>query len=145
VTPELPLNPPCNTIMYRTIRRKDWFDPDDDSRIKAEAFMRRRPKVKPNGEHDPGDDDGLSVYDSFHMDAQSCIQSELTCYGIATLHVGSIRDLGLNVVRDPTDPRKLLITDMPLANPGDPEQEALLDKVAGTARIATRCKWRKPD
>ena len=130
--------------MYRTIRRKDWFDPDDDSHVKSEAFMRRRPGVKRDGTNDPGDDDGLSVYDSFRISSRACIESELSCYGIVTLHAGRIRNLGLRVIRDPNDNRKLLIPDMPLANPGNAEQEALLDAVAYTARIVEKCRWRKP-
>lgn len=145
MTPETPVDPPCDTIMYRIIRRKDWFDPDDDTRVKAEAFMRRRPTTKSNGTHDPGDDDGLSVFDSFRIDADACIENELTCHGLITLHTGVIRALGLTVIRDPSDGRKLLIPDMPLANPGDAAQEALLDAVADSARIVKKCKWRKPD
>lgn len=130
--------------MYRTIRRKDWFDPDDDSRTKAEAFMRRRPRVKADGANDPGDDDGLSVYDSFRIERRACIESELSCHGIVTLHAGTIRALGLTVIRDPSDDRKILISNMPLENPGDAAQEALLDAVADTARIVEKCRWRRP-
>lgn len=131
--------------MFRTIRRKTWFDPDNESRVKAEAFMRRRPKNRPDGSADPGDNDGLSVFDSFHVELWACVHNELSCHGIATLHVGAIRDLGLSVVRDPEDPRKLLIPDMPLENPNDAGQEALLDAVAQSARIALRCKWKRPE
>ncbi|HVP48800.1 MAG TPA: hypothetical protein VMT32_19540 [Bryobacteraceae bacterium] len=129
--------------MYRTIRQKDWFDPDDDSRIKAEAFMRRRPKVKQDGTNDPGDDDGLSVYDSFRISRQACIEGERSCHGVVTLHAGTLRNLGLHVIRDPRDPLKLLIPDMPLENPNDARQEALLDLVADSARIAERRRWRR--
>jgi hypothetical protein len=130
--------------MYRTIRRKDWFDPDDDSRVKAEAFMRRRPRVRLDGTNDPGDDDGLSVYDSFRIDRRTCIENELSCHGLVSLHVGTLRRYGLIVIRDPEDPQKLLIPNMPLMNPNDAAQEALLDAVADSARILERCKWRKP-
>ena len=106
--------------------------------------MRRRPRIKADGTHDPGDDDGLSVYDSFHIEWRACIESELSCHGVATLHVGAPRDLGLRVIRDPEDHRKLLIPNMPLENPNDAAQEAIMDAVADTARIAERCKWRKP-
>jgi hypothetical protein len=145
VNPQPSPDPPCSTIAYRTIRRKDWFDPDDDLRVKADAFMRRRPRIKADRTHDPGDDDGLSVYDSFHIERRSCIESERSCHGVATLHVGTLRDLGLTVIRDPENHQKLLIPDMPLENPNDAAQEALLDAVADTARIVERCKWKKPD
>jgi len=137
------LDPPCNTIAYRTIRRKDWFDPDNDSHVKVEAFMRRGPREKPDGAHDPGDVDGLSLFDSFHMDMKACIESELSCHGVASLHVGHLRNLGLTVIRDPLDERKLLVTNMPFTNPNNVDQEALLDAVADSSRIACRCKWKR--
>lgn len=145
MNPQPPVDPPCNTVIYRTVRRKDWFDPDDQSRVKDAAFMRRRPKRDADGHIiDPMDADGLSLYDSFHIDARACIEEELSCHGLVTLHVGTLRDLGLTVVRDDQNFRKVLITDMPFENPEDPAQEALLDAVADSARIHTRCKWRKP-
>jgi hypothetical protein len=143
VNPEPPVDPPCNTILYRTIRRKDWFDPDDETRVVDVAFARRRPKTDAHGAViDPGDDDGLSLFDSFHIEAQACIEQELSCHGLATLHVGTLRDSGLQVIRDPNDHRKVLVTNMPFENPG--EAESMLDIVAASARIHTRCKWKKP-
>lgn len=145
MNPQQPSDPPCSTIAYRAIRRKEWLDPDDTSRIKDAAFMRRRPKRDAhNLIIDTMDDDGLSVYDSFHIEAQACIEDHLSCHGLATLHVGTLRDLGLTVIRDPDDHRKLLIVDMPFENPNDVNAEALLDAVANSARIHTRCKWKKP-
>lgn len=129
--------------MYRTIRRSGWLDPDDAKKVKAEAFMRRRPRQREDGTHDPGDMDGISVFDSFHIDAQSCLQSELSGYGVASLHVGTIRDLGLTVVRDSEDKRKLLIIGLPFENPNDAAEERLSDAVADTARIACRNRWKK--
>jgi hypothetical protein len=143
VNPEPPADPPCNAILFRTIRRTNWFDPDDETRIVDVAFARRRPKTDAEGAViDSGDDDGLSLFDSFHIDARACIEQEWSCHGLATLHVGTLRDAGLNVVRDPNDHRKVLITDMPFENPG--EAESMLDRVAASARIHTRCKWKKP-
>lgn len=107
--------------------------------------MRRPPKRTSEGDViDPMDQDGLSVFDSFHIDQQACIEENLSCFGLATLHVGTLLDLGLTVIRDPEDFRKLLIADIPFENPADAAQEALLDAVAATARIAVRCKWKKP-
>jgi hypothetical protein len=144
VNAQPPADPPCNTIIYRTVRRKDWFDPDDATRIKDAAFMRRREKRDPDGAiTDPMDQDGLSLYDSFHIEARACIEEELSCHGLVTLHVGTLRDLGLTVIRDDQNHRKVLITNMPFENPEDAADEALLDAVADSARIMIRCKWRK--
>jgi hypothetical protein len=144
VNPQAPPEPPCGTIVYRQIRRKDWYDPDDDSKVMAEAFMRRRPRIRQDGSEDLGDNDGLSVYDSFRILRQACMEDSDSCHGLVTLHVGTLRDLGLNVIWDVEDDRKILITDMPLANPGDERQEALLEAVASSARIVARYKWARP-
>ena len=106
--------------------------------------MRRRPKARSDGTLDPGDDDGLSVYDSFLIQPHACMEDSESCHGLATLHVGKLRDLGLNVIRDPLDGRKILITDMPLTNPGDEPQETLLEAISASARIACRYKWQRP-
>ena len=144
MNPQAPPEPPCGTIVYRQIRRKDWYDPDDDSKVMAEAFMRRRPRIRQDGSEDLGDNDGLSVYDSFRILRQACMEDSDSCHGLVTLHVGTLRDLGLNVIWDVEDDRKILITDMPLANPGDERQEALLEAVASSARIVARYKWARP-
>jgi hypothetical protein len=113
--------------------------------VKAEAFMRRRPRIKKDGSADPGDDDGLSLFDSYHVTFDECIEAELSCYGAVSLHAGKLRALGLSVIRDPEDHRKMLVPDMPLTNPNDPVQEALLDAVAQSAKIVCRRRWKKPD
>ncbi|MGI9073198.1 MAG: hypothetical protein ACR2JB_18235 [Bryobacteraceae bacterium] len=138
------VDPPCATIVYRQVRRASWYDADDDSKVMAEAFMRRRPKIRADGSYDPGDEDGLSVYDSFRIDRQACIEDCNSCQGLATLHVGTLRNLDLNVVRDAEDYRKILVTNMPLENPNDPQQELLAETVARSAKIALRQKWKRP-
>jgi hypothetical protein len=52
--------------------------------------------------------------------------------------------MGLEVIRDPQDYRKVLVTNMPFEEPEDPDMERLLDAVAGSARIHTRRKWKQP-
>lgn len=70
------------------------------------------------------------------------IRENRRCFGVATLHVGTMRDMGLSVIWDPADSRKVLIVDMPLENPNDASQEELLDRVALSARIAIKCDYR---
>lgn len=144
MNPQQPADPPCATIVFRQIRRKEWFDPDDDTKVLADAFMRRRPRQRADGSVDEGDVDGLSVYDSFRIQKQACIEDCLSCHGLATLHVGTLRNLGLTVVRDPMDQRKVLITDMPLTNSNDERQETLLENVARSARVAAKFRWQRP-
>jgi hypothetical protein len=71
------------------------------------------------------------------------MEDSLSCHGLATLHVGTLRNHGLNVIRDPQDTRKILITDMPLENPNDERQETLVEAVANTARIKLRYTWKR--
>ena len=144
MNPQPSADPPCATILYRQVRRKEWFDPDDESKVMAEAFMRRRARTRPDGTIDEGDADGLSVYDSFRITRQACVEDCQSCHGLVTLHVGTLRDLGLTVVRDPLDVRKILVIDLPFSNPGDERQEALLEAVAASARIAMRLRWQRP-
>lgn len=105
--------------------------------------MRRRPKTLENGDIDPKDADGLSVFDSYRIELQACIETCNSCEGVATLHVGTLLDHGLTVVRDPQDSRKILVKNMPFENPNDAVQERLLDDIADSARIATRCRHRR--
>jgi len=106
--------------------------------------MRRRPKLSENGEiEDPMDNDGLSVFDSYRITPQDCVETSRSCFDLATLHVGTLLDHGLTVIRDPEDDRKILITDMPFESPGEANAERLLDTIAETARIAVRCRHKQ--
>jgi hypothetical protein len=109
----------------------------------AEAFSRRSPKLQDDGSLNPGDDDGLSVFDAARISQQDCIQDSRSCYGLATLHVGTLRNLGLEVTRDPEDHRKVLIVNLPFENSNDANQEDLLEAVASKARIQVRCRHKR--
>jgi hypothetical protein len=76
---------PCSTIVYRAIRPK-WVDPE--SRTVLPIAFNRRPA--------PYDEKGLSV--DIHS-AQSCAEALKKCK-VASLHVGRIREIGLDVVVD---------------------------------------------
>ena len=128
-----PNDPPCSTIVYRLILKSGWVDPEDTTKMKSEAFM-RRPQI---------DCDGLSVFDSYRITQEDCVQTVNRCYGIATLHVGTLLNHGLNVIRDPEDHRKILITNMPFENPGDANAERLCEIIAESARIAMRCRHKQ--
>ena len=58
-----------------------------------------------------------------------------TCYGVASLHVGRLLDLGIKVISDPEDPSKLLLANVPFENPGEPQLEKLAGDIAKSARI----------
>jgi hypothetical protein len=79
----------CSTIVYRAMSRKKWVDKSTEpATVLPAAFIRRPP---------PADVDGLSV-DS--LSAESCISPLRESFGAASLHVGRIRGLGLDVVID---------------------------------------------
>jgi hypothetical protein len=112
----------------------------------AEAFARRHPKFGDDGQViDPGDDDGLSVFDSARIDQQICLRESRSCFGLASLHVGTLRDLGLMVVRHAQDARKVLIVNMPLESPATADEETLLESVAKKSRIALRQRYKQKD
>jgi hypothetical protein len=78
---------PCSSIVYRAMLKKQWIDPVSGTILPA-AFIRRPP---------PQDDDGLSL----NMESPiSCVSGFKKTFGVASLHVGRIRDLGLNVMVD---------------------------------------------
>ncbi len=77
----------CEAIVYRAMSRKDWIDPKTQC-VLSLAFVRRPP---------PKDNDGLSV----DVDSpRSCASVLSKCHGVASLHVGRIRVLGVDVVVD---------------------------------------------
>jgi hypothetical protein len=59
------------------------------------------------------------------------------------LPVGTLRDEGFTVIRDPEFPQKCLITDAPFENPNDGAQEHRLDQLAAMARIKHRCNYKR--
>lgn len=77
----------CEKIVFRAMSRKQWIDPIS-GRVLSVAFILRPP---------PKDDDGLSVDIA---SPKSCASALSKCHGVASIHVGKVRDLGLDVVVD---------------------------------------------
>lgn len=71
---------PCEQIVYRVLRRKPL---DESGRLEERDFLLKAGDV----------DDGLSVFTSRDA-AEQCRHSLSKMDGLATLHVGKIRDLG---------------------------------------------------
>ncbi len=128
---------PCNTILYRVILKRGWFDPDDESSVKPEAFFRRAPTEK-DGEHNPRDENGLSLFREDRVSAKESMAAFNRCYGVVSLHVGSLLDLGLRIVLDEENLDKVLIENLPYENPGTAVAERLAGDVAESARIVVR-------
>lgn len=84
----------CSDLVYRLARRRSDLDPDTGE-FSPEVFKRQ-----------PYDEDGLSVVIADVVsveEARTNPRYAKRCYGVATLHVGRIRDKGLDVVPDDVD------------------------------------------
>jgi hypothetical protein len=115
---------PCTSIVYRAILRKAWID-QDTGQVQSAAFMRRSSDV-----------DGLSVSIAAACSPAECMAQFRACFGVATLHVGRIRDLGLDVV--PDSPDHAYITGLPLQDDDPLNAERLARLLAGQARLLQR-------
>ena len=110
----------CNTIVFRAMTRKNWVD-SVTKRILPAAFVRRPP---------PKDDDGLSVDVE---SPRSCVSELNSSFGVGSLHVGRIRDLGLDVAAD--DPPHAVITGVPRATEDQAKAEWFASQLAKQARF----------
>lgn len=73
-----------NTIVYRALLRKQWID-EDTGKVKADAYFLR------------ANERGLSVNLAGACSPRQCAKFFRKCYGVASLEVGGIREVGLNV------------------------------------------------
>jgi hypothetical protein len=78
---------PENAIVYRSILRKQWIN-EDTGKVKADAYFLRANEI------------GLSVNLASECSPEQCAESFRQCYGVASLEVVSVREIGLNVEQD---------------------------------------------
>lgn len=100
--------------------RKGWIDRERRCVLPA-AFIRRPP---------PKDDSGLSVDVE---SPRSCHDTLNKCHGVASLHVGRVRDLALDVIVDA--PPHANIAGLPRQEDDRTEAERLASQLAKQARI----------
>ncbi len=105
----------CATIVFRALRAAGHSD-KVVKRVNSAAFLRRE-KTDPNG---------LSV--NYNCQAKECGQDLNKRHGVATLHVGHIRSLDLDVI--PDAPTHGNITGVPIRDLGNQETVALAEKLA---------------
>jgi hypothetical protein len=74
-------------IVYRSLLRKQWID-EDTGRVKADAYFLRL------------NEPGLSVNIASVCSPEECARCFRKCYGIASLEVGDVREIGLDVEQD---------------------------------------------
>ncbi|SRR5712692_136880 len=108
----------CSQIVYRAATGSDWIR--QNGKVRKQAFYRRQ-------NHDPN---GLSCAPT---QADCTLHLDRPTHGTITLHVGRVRDLGLDVI--PTDPTHANIVGVPYRE-GDDKARAtfLASKLAEIAR-----------
>ncbi|MEH2113032.1 hypothetical protein [Nostoc sp.] len=78
---------PKDAVIYRALLRKQWVD-EDTGRVKADAYFLRALES------------GLSVNLATVCSPEQCAGLFRKCYGIASLEVGDVRKIGLDVEQD---------------------------------------------
>jgi hypothetical protein len=78
---------PEDAIVYRSILRKQWIN-EDTGKVKADAYFLRANEI------------GLSVNLASECSPEQCAENFRQCYGVASLEVASVREIGLNVEQD---------------------------------------------
>jgi hypothetical protein len=111
---------PEDSVFYRAILRKQWID-EDTGRVKADASFLR-----------PGEY-GLSVNVASACSPQQCAELFRKCYGIASLEVGQVREIGLDVAQD--SPTHANIAGLPLKEVDLAEAERFAGLLAKQSRI----------
>jgi len=76
--------------VYRVILRKKWIN-EETNWVKADAYFLRATEI------------GLSVYLASECSPEHCAGLFNKCYGVASLEVRFVREIGLDVEQDSTD------------------------------------------
>lgn len=76
-----------DAIIYRALLRKQWID-EDTFRVKADAYFLR------------AGEPGLSVNLASVCSPEQCARLFRKCYGVASLEVGRVREIGLDIQQD---------------------------------------------
>ncbi|NJL11152.1 MAG: hypothetical protein HC908_16050 [Calothrix sp. SM1_7_51] len=109
-----------DVVVYRALLRKQWID-EDTGRVKADAYFLRA--LEP----------GLSVNIASVCSPEQCARLFRKCYGVASLEVGRIREIGLDVEQD--SPNHANIVGLPHREDDLAEAERLAGLLAKRAHI----------
>jgi hypothetical protein len=115
----------CDHIVFRALLKRGWIDVVTNTVLPGAFFRRPSPK----------DPDGLSV-DTYSP--QNCVAGFSTTFGVASLHVGRVRDLGLDVV--PDEETHANVIGLPYAADDAAKAEFLASQLAKQARIVTNAR-----
>ncbi|WP_334941417.1 hypothetical protein [Nostoc sp.] len=111
-----------DAVVYRALLRKQWID-EDTNRVKADAYFLR------------ASEPGLSVNLASVCSPEQCAGLFRKCYGIASLEVGRIREIGLDVEQDLVNHANIV---------GLPDREdnlALAERLAGLLAKRSHIVW----
>ncbi len=112
---------PDDAVVYRALLRKQWID-EDTGCVKADAYFLRATEP------------GLSVNIASVCSPEQCAMLFRKCYGVASLEVGRIREIGLDVERDSLNHAN--ITGLPHREDNLVEAERLAGLLAKRSHIA---------
>jgi hypothetical protein len=114
---------PDSVTVYRALLRKRWID-EGTVRVQFDAYL-----LRPN-------EQSLSVRIASTCSPEQCAAGFRNCYGVASLQVGRIRELGLDVVPDSRSHAS--ITGLPTVEDDRDRAERLADLLALQSRIVWR-------
>ena len=106
-----------NAVVYRALR-KGWID-RDRSIVKSDAYYLRQ-RIN---------EQGISV----NFSLEQSLSALRNCEGVASLNVGGIRELGLNVVRDSSSHASII--GLPYREDNRPRADELALLLARQSRI----------
>ncbi len=86
---------PDDATVYRALLRKQWIN-EDTGKVKADAYFLR------------ANEPGLSVNLASVCSPKQCADLFRKCYGVASLEVGDVRQIGLDVQQDSVNHANLL-------------------------------------
>ena len=110
---------PCSKIVYRALNKKSWIN-GDTGQILPSAFELRKHRQEI----------GISVNT---ISPQDCVSKFNRCRFVASLHVGTVRDLGLDIIQDKHNHADII--GLPYQEDNVAESERLRGLLANKSRI----------
>jgi hypothetical protein len=111
---------PREAIVYRSMLRKQWIN-EDTGKVKADAYFLR------------ANEQGLSVNLASECSPEQCAGFFRQCYGVASLEVGGVRKIGLDVEQDSVNHAN--ITGLPYKEDNLAEAERLAGLLANLSQL----------
>jgi hypothetical protein len=118
---------PCDTIVYRALLRPEWIN-EDTKKVSDQAYYLRK--------LEQGIENGISVNIAKLCSPEMCARRFNKCIGVASLHVGKIREIDLDVIVDQGD--HALIIGLPFKDNALKQAKRLAHLLAKQSRIILR-------